>query len=189
MLAGFLARDHSFDPKTGRASRIESYRLRDNYSRFFLRYVEPHRDRIEKGLMNDLALTQLSGWDTLLGLQFENLVLSNIDALVELLSIGRAPLVYASPHTQKPKARRKGCQVDLLIATKHSLYVVEIKRRRRIDLDVVGEVMEKVERMQSSAGRSVRTALVYQGELSTRVQDEGYFDFIIPFEAMLGGSS
>ena len=39
VLGGFLARDAVFDPKTGRATRTEKYRLRDNYARFYLRYV------------------------------------------------------------------------------------------------------------------------------------------------------
>lgn len=41
VLGGFLARDAVFDPKTGRATRTEKFRLRDNYARFYLRYVAP----------------------------------------------------------------------------------------------------------------------------------------------------
>ena len=189
VLAGFVAKDRSFDPKSGRIARTEKYRLRDNCSRFFLRYVEPHRDRIEKGLMRDLTLAQLPGWDTLLGLQFENLVLSNIGALTELLRIGRTPILSASPYVQKPTARRSGCQVDLLIATRHSLFVVEVKRRRKITLEIVGEVKEKVRRIPTGAGRSVRTALVYQGELAHGLEEEGYFDFIIPCKSLMSASA
>jgi uncharacterized protein len=188
LLAGFIAKDLSFDPKSGRATRTEKYRLKDNYSRFFLRYVGPQRDRIEKGLMRDLAPAQLPGWDTLLGLQFENLILGNVSAITKLLGIGRTPVLSASPYVQKPTARRKGCQVDLLIATKHSLYVVEIKRRRRIGLEVIGEVKEKIRRIRTSADKSVRTALVYQGRLANSMEEEGYFDFIISCEALLNAS-
>jgi len=188
LLAGFIAKDLSFNPKSGRAARTEKYRLKDNYSRFFLRYVDPQRDRIEKGLMRDLAPAQLPGWDTLLGLQFENLMLANVRAIMELLGIGKTPVLSASPYLQKPTARRKGCQVDLLIATKHSLYVVEIKRRSRIGLEVIGEVKEKIHRIQTSSDKSVRTALVYHGKLAAGMEEEGYFDFIIPCEMLLNAS-
>ncbi len=186
-LAGFLAKDRMFDPKSGRTLRSEKYRLRDNYSRFFLRYVEPQRGRIEKNLMREFALAQLPAWDTLLGLQFENLVLNNTATLTQLLQIGRTPILSASPYMQRATARRKGCQVDLLIVTKHSLYVVEIKRRQRIGLEVLQEVQEKIHRIPAGTGRSIRTALVYQGRLTDSVKEEGFFDFIIPFSALLAG--
>ena len=44
VLGGFLVRDAIFDPSTGRSTRTEKYRLRDNYARFYLRYVAPRRD-------------------------------------------------------------------------------------------------------------------------------------------------
>ena len=179
-LAGFIARDRSFDPKRGRVTRTEKYRLKDNYSRFFLRYVEPQRDRIEQGLMRDVAPAQLPGWETMLGLQFENLVLGNIDALSQLLGLARTPILSASPYFQKKTARKQGCQIDLLVVTKHSLYVVEVKRRVTIGREVIAEVQEKVDRLAAGAGRSVRTVLVYQGELAGGVAEEGYFDFVVP---------
>ncbi len=185
VLAGFVAKDQVFDPRSGRSRRTEVYRLKDNYSRFFLRCLEPRRERIEKGLMRNLAPAGLPGWHSILGLQFENLVLSNITPLAKQLGIGKTPLLAASPYLQKPTARLKGCQVDLLMMSKHSLYVVEIKRRESIDLDVIGEVKEKIQRVPTGPHRSVRTALVYQGRLAERVHEEGYFDFIVPFEALL----
>ena len=189
VLAGFVARDRTFDPKSGRAVRTVKYRLRDNYSRFFLKYIEPRRERIEAGLMHEISPAHLPEWDTVLGLQFENLVLSNIDALTELLGIAKTPILSASPYVQRATARWKGCQVDLLIVTKHSLYFVEIKRRKRIGLEVVSEVKEKISRIKSAPGRSARTTLVYHGVLADGVEEEGYFDFIIPFAALLGMSN
>jgi AAA+ ATPase superfamily predicted ATPase len=169
VLGGFLARDAVFDPKTGRTTRTEKYRLRDNYARFYLRYVSPRRDSIEKGLLRGLSLDQLPEWDTVLGLQFENTVLNNIPALAQLLRLGRTPLLAASPYSQRATTRHKGCQIDLLMRTKHALYVVEIKHGRSItDIAVVDEVREKVSRLPIDRSLSVRTALVYAGTLAPR---------------------
>lgn len=71
--------------------------------------------------------------------------------------------------------------------TRHSLYVVEIKRRRFIDLSVIDEVRDKVIRLPSDQRSSVRTALVYEGVLDPRVEAEGYFHFLIPFARFLQG--
>ena len=66
ILGGFVARDAVFEPKTGRKTRLEKYRLRDNYARFFLRYIAPRRDAIEQGLLRGVSLDQLPEWDTVL---------------------------------------------------------------------------------------------------------------------------
>ena len=93
----------------------------------------------------------------------------------------------ARERSRRPTARKKGCQIDLLMRTKHALYVVEIKRRTSIDLSVVSDVREKVLRLPSNRRLSIRTALVYEGTLDPRVEAEGYFDFIIPFARFLKG--
>lgn len=188
VLGGFVARDAVYEPRTGRKTRLEKYRLRDNYARFFLRYVAPRRDAIEQGLLRGVSLDQLPEWDTVLGLQFENLVLNNVTPLARLLRLERTPLLAAAPYTQKPTSRKKGCQIDLLLRTKNALYVVEIKRRKSIDVTVVDEVREKVLRLPADRSLSVRTALVYEGKLDPAVEAEGYFDFLIPFARLLEGS-
>lgn len=185
VLGGFLAKDVVFEPRTGRSTRLEKYRLRDNYSRFYLRYIAPQRERIEKGLMRGLSLDQLPEWETILGLQFENLVLNSIQPLTHLLHLGRTPLLAAAPYRQKATARKKGCQVDLLMRTQHGLYVVEVKRRRDIGVDVVNEVRENVSALSVERGTSIRTALVYEGQLDPRVEAEAYFDFLVPFAQLL----
>jgi AAA+ ATPase superfamily predicted ATPase len=185
VLGGFLAKDTVFDPKTGRDTRIEKYRIRDNYSRFYLRYIAPRTERIEKGLMRRLSLDQLPEWETVLALQFENLVLNNLRPLARLLHLERTPLLAAAPYVQRPTARKKGCQIDLLIRTKHSLYAVEIKHRKLIGTAILDEVREKVLRLSVDRSVSIRTALVYEGRLDPKVEEEGYFDFLIPFARLL----
>jgi AAA+ ATPase superfamily predicted ATPase len=182
---GFLVRDRVFNPKTTHPTRTEKYRLRDNYARFYLRYVAPRRNAIEKGLLQGLTLDQLPEWDTVLGLQFENLVVNNVTALSPLLGLEQTPLLAAAPYIQRKTSRKKGCQIDLLIRTRHSLYVVEIKLRKTIPLSIVNDVRGKVLSLPSDRRVSIRTALVYEGTLDKAVAAEGYFDFLIPFDQLL----
>ena len=61
--------------------RETRYRLKDNYSVFYLKYVEPVKDAIDKSSFPIGSLDSLDGSDSLMGLAFENLVLSNLRSL------------------------------------------------------------------------------------------------------------
>jgi hypothetical protein len=65
------------------------------------------------------------------------------------------------------------------------MYVVEIKRQREIGREVEHEVEQKVERLGRHEGRSVRTALVYEGRLAPEIAENAYFDFLVPAERLL----
>ena len=64
-------------------------------------------------------------------------------------------------------------------------YVVEIKRRREIPASIVDEVQAKIDRLPLRRGLSVRTALVYDGELAPSVVRRGWFDFLVPADTLL----
>lgn len=78
-----------------------------------------------------------------------------------------------------PKPSRRS-----LIQTQRTLIVVEIKRRLEIGYEVVEEVAEKVNRLVHDKTLSVRTALVYDGQLSPRIEADRFFDFIIPADRL-----
>ena len=66
------------------------------------------------------------------------------------------------------------------------MIVVEIKRCKEIGYEVVDEVSEKVMRLAYDKTLSVRTALVFDGRLSPRVEADRFFDFIIPADRLFG---
>ena len=185
VLAGFLSADTGLNPETGRTSGRTIYRLRDNYTRFYLKYVEPNAEAIRAGAFRFASLGQLPGWPTILGLQFENLVLADIPALLPLVGFDRALLRSAAPWRNARTARGRGCQIDLLLQAPRSVCVVEIKRRERIGEEVADEVQAKVSALGVPRGTTIRTALIYEGDLSPRVEADGYFDFLVPAEKLL----
>ncbi|MBQ7191159.1 MAG: AAA family ATPase [Kiritimatiellae bacterium] len=178
-LAGFIARDGGVNPQSGARSRLFRYRISDNYTRFYIKYIAPNRDLIDKGLFRFTDLEQLPGWQSILGFQFECLVLNNIVELLRRLGLDRTLLVSAAPYRRAAHARGKGCQIDLLIQTRRTVWVVEIKRHREIGIEVVDEVAEKVKRLGVGRRASVRTVLVYSGRLSPSVEADGYFDAVV----------
>ena len=183
--AGFVARETNLNAATGRPARIDRYRISDNYTRFYLHFIEPNRTSIASGLFQFASMEQLRGWDVQLGYQFENLIVNHVGDLFPHLGIDRTLVLSAAPYVQRGTKRGEGCQIDLLIQTRRTIYAVEIKRRRDIGPEVMDEMFDKVRRLKVAHGMSVRTALVYDGKLSPLIESERGFDVLIPAEALL----
>lgn len=183
--AGFVAASGGINPETGRAAGIKKYRIRDNYSRFFLRYVEPNLGTIDGGSFRFRSLEQLPGWETMLGLQFEALVLNHVAEFFPGLGLDRSLVLSAAPWSKAAGAGGRGCQIDSLIQTRRAAMVVEIKRRREIGREVIDEVEKKVAALKVRKGMAVRTALVYAGRLLPGVEADGYFDAVVSAEDVL----
>lgn len=184
--AGFVSGDEGTNPATGRDAKCVRYRISDNYTRFYLRYIRPNERVIDKGAFKFAGVEALPGWDTILGLQFENLIVNNLPAILPRLGLDRVLLKSAAPWRQKQTSRRRGCQIDLLLQSERGVCVVEMKRRREIGREVADEVAAKVRALDLPRDVSVRTALVYDGRLSPRVEAEGFFDSLIPVSDLLG---
>ena len=121
IVSGFIARDYTWQLKSGKRAKLSHYRLRDNYLRFYLKYIKPKLDLIHTNMYSDISLPSLSGWDATMGLQFENLVLNN-RAIDKILGLNANDIVYANPFFQNKTVKQRGCQIDYLIQTrtKHS---------------------------------------------------------------------
>ncbi len=184
-MAGFVSGDSGFNPESGCRSREIRYRLKDNYSRFYLKYVEPHKAEIENGRYEFASLENLPEWNTIMGLQFENLVVNNYRTLLPALHLNGVQIFSAAPFRRIRSDSAKGVQIDLLIQTSKSVMLVEIKRQAEIGEEVEREMAEKASRLRIPKGMSVRTALVYAGRLSKAVMGSGYFDAIVPAEKLL----
>ena len=185
--AGFISRDASLSPLTGKAMRRDRYRVSDNYIRFYLSFIAPNAAAVERGLFQFVSMEQFGGWGAVLGLQFQNLILNHVDKLFPYFGIDHALVMSAAPYYQPATKRGEGCQIDLLIQTKRTLFVVEIKRKQTIDASVIEEVATKIKRLKFNPEFSIRTGLVYCGRLSQQVEAEGYFDRIINADSLLDG--
>ena len=184
---GLVASDVGKNPETGKSAREVRYRLKDNYARFYLRYIEPKKEIVDAGAYRFVSLEALDGWETIMGLQFENLVLNHYPELIEPLHIGNSLIESAAPYSRRRKGDGEdGLQIDLLLQTKYSNFVVEIKRKREIGRDVIEEVDRKLAKLSTPRGKSARPTLVYEGHLAPIVEADGYFDAIVPFRRLLG---
>lgn len=178
-VSGFVAKDMGFNPVTGKAAKVCRYRLSDNYTRFYLKYVDSKRTMIARDAYRFTSLEGLPGWNSMMGLQFECLILNNLQLVMRYAGVGRALLDFASPFLHRDTKRGAGFQIDLLMKAGRSLYVVEVKRRARIGEEIVDEVQAKIRKMSAARRFSVFPILVYEGELSRRILADGFFRDVI----------
>ncbi len=186
MEAGFVSRDYSWSIKSGQRSKINQYRLKDNYVHFYLKYIEPYRQEIQEGVFTGLP----AGWLSIMGYQFENLVINNRKKLFSLLSIPLDDIVCASPFLQTQTQQHAKCQVDLLIQTRfNTLYVCEIKfERGEIGQGIIKEMKERMEKLYVPKGFSARPVLIHVNGVTDALLDVGYFSNIIDFGQLIKAS-
>jgi hypothetical protein len=180
---GFLTRDSTWSLSTGKRLESRRYRVKDNYLRFYLKYILPHKEQIESTILQRLP----QGWLSIMGLQFENLVVNNGLLVCKMLGIAPEDLLIAGPYSQRAGVRKCGCQIDYLIHTRfRNLYACEIKFRQGvIDSEVIAEMEEKLQRLKLPRGFSCRPVLIHVNGVSEEVIDSGYFARIIDFSEML----
>jgi DNA-binding transcriptional ArsR family regulator len=181
--AGFVSRDGGLNPETGKPAKIVQYRIRDNYTRFYLHHMEPRIAAIKSGSFAFETLDGLSGWQGILGLQFEALVVNHYKELLPMLNPGGNLILSAAPYCKRGK---NGVQVDLLLQMRNAMELVEVKRAAHIDESVEEDMERKVSRMPVIGRKSVRTALVYDGMLSPSIRENGYFDVLVSAKEWLG---
>ena len=179
---GFLSDDPGLNPATGESVRTGQYRLKDNYTRFYLKYVRPRKQQIEAGSFRFSSLGTLPEWNAVMGLQFENLIVNNAMSLIPHLHLGNSIVESAAPYRNMRRGAeggKGGCQIDLLIQTPMTAYVVEVKRKREIDESIITEMKKRIAQLPLRKGMTPRPVLVYEGELAPYVEGSGYFDAVI----------
>src|ERR1700733_5795635 len=139
--AGFVQRDFTWYLENGKEGKLSRYRLSDNYLRFYLKYISRNLSKIEKGDFSNSLLTSLPGWEGIMGLQFENLIVHNRKTILRLLGISSDEVVTDGPFFQKPTKRQPGCQIDYMIQTRfQNLYLCEVKfSKKQIDKKIIDE--------------------------------------------------
>ncbi len=188
--SGFLQRDFTWSIATGEGARLSHFRLSDNYLRFYLKYIDRELPTIQSNQYAFRSLGLLPGWDTIMGLQFENLVLNNREYVKECLRIKPDDILSNNPYFQRKTTTRPGCQIDYLIQTRfRDLYVCEIKfSRDQIGKAIMSEMHKKIESLAAPKRFSVRPVLIHVNGVHEDVRESGYFAEIIDFKNLLEDS-
>lgn len=187
-ISGFISRDYRYEVGA-KTSRTSLFRLKDNYLRFSLKYIEHSPKRSSAFISTFSTLDLLPNWDSILGLQIENLVYNHLPEVLNAMEFKANQVASAAPYFQKKTAHNYGaCQIDLLIqSTDNTAYIGEIKFRRRIDAKIIKEVERKINTLSQKRGWSYRPVLIYEGEIDpndlSKIQT--YFSKIIKLSELL----
>jgi len=184
---GLIRRDFRWNIKSKKRSRLSHYRLCDNYLRFYLKYIFPNVENIKSKKIPLLTWGTLPLWETMMGLQFENLILSSRHLIWKNLPFSPHDIVCDNPFFQKKNTRSKGCQIDYLIQTRYNnLFVCEVRfSKNRIDVDIIDEMKEKIARINLPRGFSCFPVLIHVNGVTDSVIESEYFSQIIDFSTLL----
>ena len=185
--AGFITRDFTWLIKTGKISRLSHFRLSDNYLRFYLKYVAPNKDKIAKDGFYDISMSSLPGWDSIMGYQFENLILKNRTKIKKILEIRSENIVADNPFFQRKTTSQPVCQIDYLIQTRFNLlFACEIKfSKRTVKVDIIQEMKDKLSKLILPKGFACCPVLIHVNGVDDAVTDSKYFASIIDFSSFL----
>ncbi len=130
-------------------------------------------------------------WTTVMGIQFENLVLNNFHRLYELLGLDPGEVIYDNPYFQRATKTHPGCQVDYLIQTRfNTLYICEIKfSKEPIGLSIVKEMQQKMDSIAKPKNFSMRPVLICVNGVTDAVAESDFFAKIIDFGKFLTSNS
>ncbi len=181
--AGYIKKESAWSLKTGRISKLRKYRLSDNYLRFYFKYILPKTDAINNGQYLKISIDHLPGWKTVLGLQFENLVLNNRDLVIKALGINPEDIIRDGPYFQRPTARQQGCQIDYLIQTKlNTLFACEIKFSNKIIAnEIINQMKAKIVKLALPRSFAVLPVLIHFDGNSDGLITQEYFYQCIDF--------
>ncbi|MGB7128629.1 MAG: ATP-binding protein [Candidatus Rhabdochlamydia sp.] len=179
---GYIIQDYTWNIKNNKESNLCKFRLRDNYLRFYLKYIEPLRTQIEK---NRIVIPPV--WATIMGLQFENLVLNNFHKVYDLIGLNPNEVIYDNPYFQRATKTHPGCQVDYLIQAKfNTLYICEIKfSKGPIGASVIKEVKRKMDCIMKPKNFSRYPILIHVNGVTDSVFESDFFAKIIDFSQFL----
>lgn len=179
---GFVQRDYTWNLETATKSNLSVYRLSDNYARFYLKYIEPNRNRIQ-----NQTLSRIPSYESVMGLQFENLVLNNRKRIFDLLEIDSSSVIVDNPYFQRTTKAQPGCQVDYMIQNKHGIiYLCEIKfLKQAVPAAIISQMKEKINHLVAPKGLSIRPVLIHVNGLSEAVKRSNYFTHTIDFSDLL----
>lgn len=185
--AGFIKRDYAFNFKTKTTSKNSVFRVCDNFIRFYLKYIEPNLHLIEQDRFEQTSLSTLKGWESIAGLQFENLIINNKALVLQQLNIHASDVIFDNPFHQRTTTKKQGVQIDYLIVDKfNTIWLCEVKfSKNPIGQSLISEIQKKMDRLDIGKNYSIRPVLIHVNGVTDELLAEQFFSSIIDFGNLL----
>lgn len=187
IIAGFVQKQNLWSFKTTKPLKQSLYRICDPYIRFYLKLIEPQRNKINLDGFQNSAISGLPGFEAHIGLQLEQLLLQNKSLLLKSIGINPTDVVADGPFRQSKTSTKAGCQIDYLVQTAtKNLFVCEFKfKRRELGMNVIIQVQEKMDALKVPRGFATIPVLFHMGGVSSNLATNEYFYRIIDISDFL----
>lgn len=159
----------------------------DNFIRFYLKYIEPNMPLITQDRFEHTSLSTLKNWETIAGLQFENLIINNKSLILNCLSIHGNDVLFDNPYFQRATNKKQGVQIDYLIVDKfNTIWLCEVKfSKNLISQSIIPDIQRKIQQLDISKNYSVRPVLIHVNGVTDELLGEQFFANIIDFGELL----
>lgn len=183
IISGFLEREHTWSLQSGEEAKASKYRIKDNYLRYYLKFIHPYLRKIKKGFFEASSPYGLPGWEGVMGLQFENLVLNNRKEIWKALGIRPEDIVFENPFFQSKTSKQKGCQIDYVIQTRfNTIYLCKIKfSHKPISVKAIEEMKLKMNAIRVPKGLACLPVLIHANSVTKAVTESRFFVQTINF--------
>lgn len=185
--AGFVQKQNLWSFKTIKPLKQSLYRICDPYMRFYLKLIEPQRNKIDLNSFQNIQISQLPGFEAHLGFQFEQLLLQNRSLLLKAIGVNPNDIVANGPYRQSKTSIKPGCQIDYLVqTTTRNLFMCEFKfKRRELGVDIISQVQNKIHALKVPRGFAAIPVLFHIGGVSSSLATNEYFYRIIDITEFL----
>lgn len=185
--AGFIKR---FTPY-GHKERGFYYRIIDEYTLFYLRWIEPtknslrHHD-LDSGYWENISKT--SSWNSWSGYAFEAVCYKHISQIRKKLKINAGAIPYAWKYAPKARAAEDGAQIDLLFdRNDDAITICEIKYSDTnfvIDKTYANSLIKKTEvfTKNTKTTKHIFIAMICSGGLKHNMYSEELVQGVVTLE-------
>jgi uncharacterized protein len=185
LLADFIEKYQPLDrPITSKLCR---YRLKDNYLKFYFKFLLPFQKKIKNSFFvkKPLNLNMHQPYRIWLGLAFEKFCYDNHELLANKLGFSAVDYQYGSWFRREEQ--QTGCQIDLLFLRSDKVITLcEIKYQTRpIGLDVIQDVLKKIELLNYKKNYTVEPVLITASPPTNKLLQESFFSRILTVEQIL----
>jgi AAA+ ATPase superfamily predicted ATPase len=185
-VCGFVMEYGQQSFKTRENLKEAIYGLCDPYVHFYLKYIEPRRANIKKKVQKDPMEMNIPGFDGIIGLVMETLLIQNNDLIMKAIGINPPLGCFIGPYYQKKTPKQKACQIDFLIHENENLFVCEFKfSSAPLGMNVIDQMKEKISRLVVPPETNIIPVLFHVGGVSKEVVNSLYFYRIIDISVFL----
>lgn len=185
--AGFI---RAFKPYQHK-KKTKYYRLMDEYTAFYFKWIEPLRDTLQEESMHNgywQGMQETASWHSWSGYAFENICFKHLSAIYNKLQIPATALAHTWRYTPQAKTQESGAQIDLLFDRRDdAIQICEIKNTNKavtIDKKFAQDILkkQKVFKERTRTKKQLITSLISANGMKENLYSDDLISGVVTLE-------